>query len=249
MATEIINLVDTGLTIENCTFLWCKKMSDNSDVDTSGATLVERGNGLYILTVPSVTEDTDFWIAESNNPNQYAWGKLESPAAASQGSGLVIVEIQSGDSEVDETDIWTNENYINAKGISDMNIEAIAREDGSVELIGKQGATWSFLINLWQDRAKTIPTPLSGFSARGQIRRKYSSHNPAATFACSIPQDGQVRVTLSSTVTETLKRCDRPFMEENSYVYDIEIFDSSTPPIVTRIQQGILKINPEVTKE
>lgn len=82
MAKVVIDLTDTGLStisdgtnIGDVTFDWCKKTSDNSDVNTSGATITERGDGIYILDV-IVTENTDFKIYVTSDSNKYAVGTL-----------------------------------------------------------------------------------------------------------------------------------------------------------------------------
>jgi len=78
MAKTIIDLTSTGLAIGDCTFSWCKKISDGTAVTTSGATLTERGNGIYVLDV-TVTEDSDFRIYETATPANYSVGVF-SPA-------------------------------------------------------------------------------------------------------------------------------------------------------------------------
>ena len=75
----MIDLAVTGKVIGDLTYSWCKKMSDSSTVSTSGSTLTERANGIYIIDNPNVTEDTDFRVYVTADSYKYAVG-IFSPA-------------------------------------------------------------------------------------------------------------------------------------------------------------------------
>jgi len=79
MAKTMIDLAVTGKVIGDLTYSWCKKMSDSSTVSTSGSTLTERANGIYIIDNPNVTEDTDFRVYVTADSYKYAVG-IFSPA-------------------------------------------------------------------------------------------------------------------------------------------------------------------------
>tara|TARA_B100001093_G_scaffold108701_1_gene100969 strand:+ start:1534 stop:1917 length:384 start_codon:yes stop_codon:yes gene_type:complete len=51
----------------------------------------------------------------------------------------------------------------------------------------------------------------------------------------------------NATVKVVLSSTDTAAIAAGKYVYDIENFDGSTPPIVTRILEGSLIVTPEVT--
>jgi hypothetical protein len=76
MARVLKELQATGLVIGGLTFDFCKRVSDPAqDVNTSGATLTELGNGCYLLDV-TVTEDTAFRVHVTADPADYAVGIL-----------------------------------------------------------------------------------------------------------------------------------------------------------------------------
>lgn len=80
---------------------------------------------------------------------------------------------------------------------------------------------------------------LLDYSARGQIRKSYSSSS-AIDFSTNIlnPQKGEIVLELSSSQTKE--------MNSGRYVYDVEIFNSSGS--VFRVVEGQVLVNPEVTR-
>lgn len=84
-----------------------------------------------------------------------------------------------------------------------------------------------------------LPLNLTGYTARGQIRRNYSSSTKVDfTIAIPSPTSGTLLVTLAKTTTATMKA--------QRYVYDIEVTDGSGK--TTRILEGQLEINPAVSR-
>lgn len=79
MAKQVIDLTSTGLVVGGLTWSWCKKISDGTDVSTIGATLTERGSGIYVIDNPNVTEDSDFRVYVTADSTKYAVGVF-SPA-------------------------------------------------------------------------------------------------------------------------------------------------------------------------
>lgn len=128
-------------------------------------------------------------------------------------------------------------------------ITAVANSDGTVDLNGKQGTTWSLGITFYRDSLRTEPLDLTGKQLRGQYRKDYkvtslslidfvltvddldSAENPDGNKAALF-----VSPSASSSVTVL------------SGVYDIELYSPEDPLIVERIMQGRLIISPEVTK-
>jgi hypothetical protein len=79
MAHDIIKLGNTELDFADITVEWCKKISNNAAVSQTGMTLTERGGGIYKLTNPNITEDTDYYIYETASPENFVVG-IFSPA-------------------------------------------------------------------------------------------------------------------------------------------------------------------------
>lgn len=128
-----------------------------------------------------------------------------------------------------------------------MNVQAEVKPDGSVDLVGKQGSTWRFVLEIKQ--SNNSPMNLTGYTARGQIRKFYNSRDVVKSFTCTIMNpatDGKIGVMLSATDTAAIKCGGTPKELTSTYVYDIEI--ESSEGEVTRVLQGKLYVDPEVTK-
>lgn len=114
---------------------------------------------------------------------------------------------------------------------------AAAQHDITIE----QGAT--FQMNLvWKDAGGT-PINLTGYSARMQVRRKYSSTDYLLNLVS--PTDitlggalGTIVVTASAAATDNLP--------SKPAVYDLELV--SPTGVVTRLIEGSVLITPEVTR-
>ena len=101
-----------------------------------------------------------------------------------------------------------------------------------------QGSTFSTSVNVKND--DETPFDLTNHTAAAQIRKSYSS-STATNFTVSIadpPSNGQIDCQLTATQTAAL--------EEGRYVYDVEV--TSDTGTVTRVIEGIITINPNVTK-
>lgn len=98
-----------------------------------------------------------------------------------------------------------------------------------------QGATFSTDITLTDENGDSLL--LSGFTANSQIRKWYTSSNPAATFTTSINVDSGV-ITLSLTANQTSN------IVAGRYVYDVELHGDTT----SRIVEGIVTVTPQVTR-
>lgn len=103
-------------------------------------------------------------------------------------------------------------------------------------LVIDQGTTFSTDLFLTDDDGE--PLILNGYFANSQIRKWYTSSNPAATFTTSINlESASVTLSLSSTQTSNLVA--------GRYVYDVEINDGYS---VSRIVEGIITVTPQVTR-
>lgn len=102
------------------------------------------------------------------------------------------------------------------------------------DLYTDQGCTFSSTITV--NGSTNEPFDLTGYSARGQIRKNYKSTNFVA-FTCVV-QGGSVVISLTADQTRTMKA--------GRYLYDVEIYNISNN--VIRIAQGIFEIDPSVIK-
>lgn len=107
-----------------------------------------------------------------------------------------------------------------------------------VNLSIDQGSTYATTFNLTNEETGEI-LDLSTYSAAGQIRKHYTSSN-AVTLTCSLNSNTGV-LTASLTANTTRQ------MTAGRYVYDIELTESVSGA-VSRIVEGIVTVNPEVTR-
>lgn len=101
-------------------------------------------------------------------------------------------------------------------------------------LVVDQGSTFASSIELLDQNDE--PINVTNFSARGQIRKHYSSTN-AVSFTTGL-SNGTLVVSLTANQTAD--------MVSGRYVYDIELIDDIGT--VTRILEGIVTVTPEVTR-
>lgn len=106
----------------------------------------------------------------------------------------------------------------------------------------EQGATFQMNL-LWKNSTGT-PINLTGYTARMQVRQKYSSPTTLLSFSTSDGSIvlggvlGTIAITGAATVTDDLVG--------KTGVYDLELV--SAGGIVTRLVQGSVYISPEVTR-
>jgi hypothetical protein len=100
-----------------------------------------------------------------------------------------------------------------------------------------QGSTFTMTIDV--PDANGLPFNLSGYTARGQIRKTYASET-AVNFVTNItnPESGKVNISLTASQTRAFK--------PSRYVYDIEIYN--TQGRVLRIREGQVEISPATTR-
>ena len=119
--------------------------------------------------------------------------------------------------------------------------------DGSVDLTGKQGSTWSMTITLTDQVGAAFD--LTGYSAAGMVRKTPSASAKTKDFVVTLsatPTDGTITVSMSASDTAAITAGDSVDDDDSLYYYDVEI--TSGTGIVTRIIQGKLYIDPECTK-
>jgi hypothetical protein len=84
-----------------------------------------------------------------------------------------------------------------------------------------------------------VALDLAGYTAAAQMRKSYSS-SVAYSFQVSIssPSQGRVKVELTSAQSRLIPA--------GRYLYDLEVTDPSGEKL--RVVEGIVTINPEITK-
>ena len=94
-----------------------------------------------------------------------------------------------------------------------------------------QGSDFSFSVDQSID--------LTDYTARGQIRKSYTSTNATDFNIIVDVPNGKLDISLTAAQTGALKA--------GRYVYDIEILSDDTPAIVTRVLEGQIDVTPRVT--
>lgn len=99
-----------------------------------------------------------------------------------------------------------------------------------------QGASYATRLNL-NDKYGN-PVNLSGYAGAAQMRKHFSSSNATSFAVTLLPEDGGVVLQMTSNTTSNLVA--------GRYVYDVELTDPAG--YVSRIVEGIVTVNPNVTR-
>ena len=108
---------------------------------------------------------------------------------------------------------------------------------GTYNFVLDQGATFTRQLTVKDDG--TVMN-LTGYSVASKMRSTHDSSTVVGTFTCTISDAANGKITMQMTNSTTAA------IEEGIYVYDLEITASSGT--VTRIMQGNVTVNPEVTR-
>ena len=97
-----------------------------------------------------------------------------------------------------------------------------------------------FFSSVSVEGANGLPFDLTGYTARGQIRRSFTS-TTAYPFTALVnnPTDGEIEISLGNTATTQMK--------PGRYLYDIEIVQANTGER-TRVVEGQVEVTPGVTR-
>ena len=108
---------------------------------------------------------------------------------------------------------------------------------GTYNFIVEQGATFTRQLTVKENNSVM---DLTGYSVASKMRSTHDTSTVAGTFTCTVSNasGGIITVAMTSSVTADI--------EEGIYVYDLEI--TSGAGIVTRLLQGEVTVNPEVTR-
>jgi len=107
----------------------------------------------------------------------------------------------------------------------------------SVYLDIDQGSDFTTEITL--DNNDGTPMNLTGFTVYSQFRKSYGS-STAYAFTCTVSNalQGKITLSLSGTTSSAIK--------QGRYLYDVEIVSADMRK--TRVIEGIITLNPEITK-
>lgn len=108
----------------------------------------------------------------------------------------------------------------------------------AANIVIDQGCTFNLTLDLFID--STTDVELTGYSARGTLRKSYGS-SVSVPFTVQIIPDtyGEVMISLTSEQTAALK--------PGRYVFDVEIYNSDSPPDINRILEGGAEVTASVT--
>ena len=108
---------------------------------------------------------------------------------------------------------------------------------GTYNFILEQGATFNRILTLKENNSAMN---LTNYTVASKMRSTHDSSTVAGTFTCTISDATAGEITMQMTNSTTAN------IEEGMYVYDIEITNSAGT--VTRILEGTVTVNPEVTR-
>ena len=103
-------------------------------------------------------------------------------------------------------------------------------------IIIDQGATYSTSLDLTDDNGN--PLDLTLFTAAAQMRKHYTSSNAVNFVVTTGGATGVLTLALSANTTANIA--------SGRYLYDVELTDSDFN--VSRIVEGIVTINPNITR-
>jgi hypothetical protein len=113
---------------------------------------------------------------------------------------------------------------------------------GIKDIIIEQGATFRYSL-IWKD-SDNLPIDITGYTARMQVRKSFNSNDPLLSLTT---ENGGIALggilgTIVVTATATLTAA----IDVRAGVYDLEL--QSASGVVTRLVEGKVTINPEVTR-
>lgn len=109
-----------------------------------------------------------------------------------------------------------------------------------INLVVDAGTSFEAIITLESEDGTIFD--LTGLVPYSQMRRSYytSSYIDIAAEVYGDPVDGQVRLSMIPSVTQTIK--------PSRYVYDVEVHNPNDVDFVKRLIEGIITVYPSVTR-
>ena len=108
---------------------------------------------------------------------------------------------------------------------------------GTYNFILEQGATFNRILTVKENNSAMN---LTNYTVASKMRSTHDSGTVVGTFTCTISDATAGDITMQMTNSTTAA------IEEGIYVYDLEITNSAGT--VTRLMEGNITVNPEVTR-
>ena len=108
---------------------------------------------------------------------------------------------------------------------------------GTYNFILEQGATFNRILTVKENNSAMN---LTNYTVASKMRSTHDSGTVVGTFTCTIRDATAGEITMQMTNSTTAA------IEEGIYVYDLEITNSAGT--VTRLMEGNITVNPEVTR-
>mgnify|MGYP003141364233 CR=1 FL=1 len=108
---------------------------------------------------------------------------------------------------------------------------------GTYNFILEQGATFNRILTVKENNSAMN---LTNYTVASKMRSTHDSGTVVGTFTCTISDATAGEITMQMTNSTTAA------IEEGIYVYDLEITNSAGT--VTRLMEGNITVNPEVTR-
>ena len=108
---------------------------------------------------------------------------------------------------------------------------------GNYNFILEQGATFNRILTVKENNSAMN---LTNYTVASKMRSTHDSGTVVGTFTCTISDATAGEITMQMTNSTTAA------IEEGIYVYDLEITNSAGT--VTRLMEGNITVNPEVTR-
>ena len=108
---------------------------------------------------------------------------------------------------------------------------------GTYNFILEQGATFNRILTVKENNSAMN---LTNYTVASKMRSSHDSGTVVGTFTCTISDATAGEITMQMTNSTTAA------IEEGIYVYDLEITNSAGT--VTRLMEGNITVNPEVTR-
>jgi hypothetical protein len=105
-------------------------------------------------------------------------------------------------------------------------------------LVVDQGA--NFIYNVYLIDADGNPFDVTGYYGNAQIRKTFTSTSYTTVDVSIDANVGLIILSMNATTTANLT--------STRYVYDLNLTQNTTPYVTSRILEGIVTVNPKVTR-
>ena len=109
-----------------------------------------------------------------------------------------------------------------------------------------QGSTFSTTITGYDVDGNKLD--LTGYSARAKIKANYSTGTSLVDFTTSIQSGTNGAAYVSGLIDLSLTSAQTAALAANDWRYDVEVHIGTGIANVIRVQQGLVRVSPEITK-